>query len=146
MQASISVQCDKNNLKEIRLFLENKLHETRVSEQEIGLIILAVDEICANIIIHSNQCDKSKFFNLNLHYIPESSTLKISLVDDGDFFNFNAYQGLSLENLIKQQKKGGLGLKLVQKIMDKIEFKKLGEQNLCTMIKKVQMNYFTPSF
>lgn len=146
MQASISVHCDKNNLKDIRLFLEKQLRETRVSEQEIDLIILAVDEICANIIIHSNHCDNSKFFNLDFQYIQASSTLKISLLDEGNFFNFKAYQGLSLENLVNQQKKGGLGLKLVQKIMDKIEFKKLGEQNLCTMIKKVQMNYFTPSF
>ena len=84
--------------------------------------------------------------DLEIQCILESSTLKINLLDEGEFFDFSLYQESTLQSLVEQEKKGGLGLKLVRKIMDQIEFSKLGERNLCTMIKKVQMNYFTPSF
>lgn len=146
MQSSISVHCKKDNLKSIRAFLGSKLQEASISDSDINLIVLAVDEICANIIIHSNKCDESKVMDLEIQCILESSTLKINLLDEGEFFDFSLYQESTLQSLVEQEKKGGLGLKLVRKIMDQIEFSKLGERNLCTMIKKVQMNYFTPSF
>jgi serine/threonine-protein kinase RsbW len=57
MEDKLRVSCSIDNLKEIRSFVNKRLQELSVSELEINMIVLAVDEICANIIIHSNKSD-----------------------------------------------------------------------------------------
>lgn len=133
---SLKVNCDKNNLKKLRAFLNDCLVSFNVNEQELSLVILAVDEICSNIIIHANHCNPDHFLELEISL--DGSNVKIQIKDRGELFDYRTYNEPEIEALVSEKKKGSLGLMLVRRIMDTVEFKKSGDINICTMLKSIK--------
>jgi serine/threonine-protein kinase RsbW len=41
----------------------------------------------------------------------------------------------ALNNIVNEKRKGGLGIRLVKSIMDKVEYQKLQGHNVCRLIK-----------
>lgn len=99
-------------------------------------IILAIDEICANLIIHSNQCNPCREIEVSME-LKKENQLCFEIMDKGVAFDLSGYEEPSLKDLVENKKKGGLGLILVKKIMDKIEFKCEKGKNICRMMKKL---------
>ena len=126
--------CQREKLKEIRQFVSEVLHDMGHSELDVSKVILAVDEVCSNLIIHSNHCDPHA--NLEI-YIEEGSPglVKFEIVDYGQGFNYNNYKEPNLEEIIRKRKKGGLGIMLVKNIMDAVEFQSEGSRNVCRLTK-----------
>jgi serine/threonine-protein kinase RsbW len=135
MDYKLKVSCSIENLKEIRSFVSKRLEELSVNEIEINMMILAVDEICANLIIHSNNSDTNQYLEVKI--IDKDHGISFEIFDKGQSFDINNYQAPALDDLIQSKRKGGLGLMLVKRIMDKIEFKKEKEYTVCHLFKKV---------
>ncbi|MBU2915549.1 ATP-binding protein [Reichenbachiella agariperforans] len=127
--------CAKEKLKEIRAFVADTLGNMGVSENECHKIILAVDEVCANLIIHSNQCDASEKLELFVEDHGDHCVI-FEIIDHGKGFVYDSYKEPDLEEIIRSRKKGGLGIMLVRNIMDKVEFKIEKNRNICRMMKK----------
>ena len=120
MEDRIRVSCQKNNLKQIRQFIENKLSFYQLPEADKNLIVVAIDEVCSNLMIHSHQCNPMQHIEVATQ--ENSPTMFICQVHDwGKPFNIVEYQTPPMENVLKEKKSGGMGLILVKKIMDKIE-------------------------
>jgi len=134
MKFNLKVYCEKTRLKEIRSFVEEKLQSYTTDEVEINQLILAVDEVCANLIIHSNSCNANEAINLEVEVNKEGVTFEIS--DNGVEFDFSQYKEPSLEQVIKEKRKGGIGLMLVNRIMDKVEFMSKEKNNKCILHKR----------
>ena len=132
---NIKVNCSTKNLKEIRTFVEASLKELSVPANDIALIVLAIDEICANFIIHSNHCNEDQEIEILIKN--ENQGISIEILDQGEYFDLASYKEPELQELIKEKRKGGMGLLLVKRIMDTIEFKKENNQNICKLFKKV---------
>ena len=60
MKHSISISCSKENLSSIRVFVEATLRKYNISDLEAHKMVLAVDEVCANLIIHANNCNQNE--------------------------------------------------------------------------------------
>jgi len=128
--------CGKKHLREVRAFVEKVLKFHGMEDLEAYPIILAVDEVCANLIIHSHYCNEVESFELSINY-KEKSEIIFEIIDEGLSFTFNQYSEPDLNEIVQNKKKGGLGLMLVQRIMDSIEFGKKNNKNTCTMCKKI---------
>ncbi len=61
MENSLKVDCLKTSLPEIRNFIWGRLEDVSLPESEKNLIVLAIDEVCANLIVHSNKLNPRKF-------------------------------------------------------------------------------------
>ena len=57
MKDKLTVPCEKQSLSVIREYVLNQLDLFQVGEVLANQIVLAVDETCANSIIHGNQTD-----------------------------------------------------------------------------------------
>jgi len=132
----LKAYCGKKHLRKIRAFVEKVLKSHGMADIEAYPIILAVDEVCANLIIHSHYCNERESFEVSIYY-HDNSEIIFEIVDEGLAFTINQYSELDLNGIIKSRKKGGLGLMLVQRIMDSIEFGKKNNKNICTMCKKI---------
>jgi serine/threonine-protein kinase RsbW len=55
--------------------------------------------------------------------------------DKGVGFDISTYESPSVEELVSSRRQGGLGLMLVKRIMDKIEFSTEKNHNICKLIK-----------
>jgi serine/threonine-protein kinase RsbW len=119
MKADFTASCSKQSLAGIRDFVSGQLRAFEVEESLAHQLVLAVDEACANSIIHHHGCDGSSSIQISLVKAPGS--LVIELIDQGNPFPIDAYQPKEIEEIIRNRTKGGLGILLINKIMDKIE-------------------------
>jgi serine/threonine-protein kinase RsbW len=136
MNNTIRISCNKKNLKVVRDFVSAYLNPFGLSAIVLNEIVLAVDEITANLIIHSNQQDESKFVRLAIFQLA-GDTLLFEITDKGISFNQANYTPPDIPGIIRGGGKGGVGIALVNRIMDKVEFKTEGSQNICRLYKKV---------
>lgn len=134
MKFNLKVYCEKTRLKDIREFISEKLKAYVHDDLEINQMVLAVDEICANLIIHSNYCNANQAINLEVFVEQNGVTFEIS--DEGEKFNLNNYKEPSIQEVVQTKKKGGIGLMLVRRIMDKVEFVNKEQKNTCILHKR----------
>ncbi|MHA6246673.1 ATP-binding protein [Pontibacter sp. CAU 1760] len=137
MSNSIRVSCSKKNLKTIRDFVTEYLHALSLTDVLMNQIVLAVDEICANLIIHANHEDPQKHITLRITK-QRQNMLKFEISDEGVAFKRDNYKEPDIEEYIRLGKKGGVGIALVNRIMDKVEFISNGSQNTCLLYKKIK--------
>jgi len=135
MQFDYMVPCSTNRLKEVRNFVNQVLHEYEFSEVDINRMVLAVDEVCSNLIIHSNNCNPEEMIELRINVDAEGIVFEIK--DQGMAFKPDSYQEPSLREVVRKKKKGGIGLMLVKRIMDEIEFQSESSHNVCRLYKKI---------
>lgn len=134
MKFNLKVYCEKTRLKDIREFITEKLKAYVHDDLEINQMVLAVDEICANLIIHSNYCNANEAINLEVFVEKDGVTFEIS--DEGEKFDLKKYKEPSIQEVVQTKKKGGIGLMLVRRIMDKVEFTNKEQKNTCILHKR----------
>lgn len=135
MTHKFSTSCRREKLQEIRQFVSEVLQDIGLPEGEAGKVILAVDEVCANLIIHSNKGNPQEKLELYVEHDGEHN-IRFEIVDHGVGFDYAQYQEPNIKEIIQTKRKGGLGIMLVKKIMDHVEFKCEKSRNVCCMIKK----------
>lgn len=133
MVNSIVIGCDKGELTSIRQFVADELEKQEIPDLEAHKLVLAVDEVCANLIIHANNCDPVNKIELQLEISPKQ--IIFTFKDKGIGFDINEYQSPSMDELISTRRQGGIGLLLVKRIMDKIEFTTEKNYNICRLVK-----------
>ena len=71
MNHHLTISCKKDNLSVIRQFIADSLEIYNISEIEKHKLILAIDEVCANLIIHANECNSNESLDVDLDVEPE---------------------------------------------------------------------------
>jgi serine/threonine-protein kinase RsbW len=136
MKNKLTISCSKNNLMKVRKFVSDVLTTLNIQELEVHKLVLAVDEVCANLIIHSNNCNPDHKIAVQIDH-PTETSLVFTIKDTGISFNYLAYQEPTIEDIISSKRKGGVGLILVKRIMDEVEFSKEKNCNICRLTKKI---------
>ncbi len=133
MKSSIQITCNKENLADVRQFIADSLLETTLSDMQKSALVLAVDEVCANVIIHSADCDCKKTLEVFVEITKNEAIFDV--IDKGVGYDLRNHKSPRLEEIIETKRKGGVGLLLVQKIMDKIDFIPNTKGNIIRLIK-----------
>ncbi len=121
MKHNISVPCQKNNLQRIRTFVIEVLRQQQLSELEVHSMVLAVDEVCANMMIHSNKCSPDHSIEVEV-ITKNKDKVVFNIIDHGHAFDIRNHPEPDINEIIRKKKKGGIGLMLVKRIMDEIDF------------------------
>lgn len=136
MKHNISISCSKQNLAKIRQFVQQTLDMYQVPDVESHKLVLAVDEVCANLIIHANNCNPGEKLELIINIDPDENIV-FEIKDQGIGFDISKYKEPQIEDIVMSKRKGGLGLMLVKRIMDQVEFTHEKNHNICRLIKKL---------
>lgn len=131
----LKIYCQTSALAKLRKFIQLKLEGSRLSDSEQLQVTLAVEEVCANLIIHSHNCNKED--HISVEIFPSENEIIIEIKDQGSAFNLLDYTSPDLKEVIEEKKKGGIGIILVKKIMDEIQFHSHNGINTCRLIKKI---------
>lgn len=131
----ITVQASTEHLSEVRNFVASYATKHGVPSHEVDDIRLAVDEAYTNIIKHAYQYDDSKFVEIIMG--SGDNEFWISLYDNGKAFNPSEYPDPDVRRKIKQKERGGVGVYLMKKLMDRIEYHEHNGTNEIRMIKKL---------
>ena len=138
MKYAITIPCRKEKLQEIRLFVRSSLQDHGLDEVEINALVLAIDEISANVIIHAHKNNPKDLIDLNIE-IQKGRGIIFKIIDDGVGFDITQYKAPDLKEIIRTKRKGGIGLILVRKIMDDITFESSAGKNCCRLYKKADV-------
>lgn len=133
MCPKLNLSCQTSALSELRSFLQQNLATYTLSEVERHQVTLAVEEVCANLIIHSHGCNPKDQIQLEIKDACEKVIFEIT--DEGIAFNLLDYEAPQIKQVVEEKRKGGLGILLVKKIMDEIEFESKNGKNICRLIK-----------
>jgi serine/threonine-protein kinase RsbW len=136
MKNAIRISCSRSNLKVVRDFVSAYLAAYNLSDLHLNQIVLAVDEVVANLIIHANREDESQHLDLRLNVDDQVFGIEI---EDGSNSSYvpSSYREPDLQEHIRTGKKGGVGMALVNRIMDRVEFSTTGTHNVCRLYKKI---------
>jgi serine/threonine-protein kinase RsbW len=128
------IGCKLENLKALRDFIRETLSKHSVPELHISEIVLALDEMCSNMMIHAHNCNPLDFLELHITVEP-NQPIVFEIIDDGTVFDINQFDEPDLGNLIHDKRKGGLGVRLVKSIMDKVSYYSKNGHNICRLEK-----------
>lgn len=133
-QKELFVKSTTDNLSEIREFMKSTAKQCGFPDDVIGKIILAVDEACTNIIKHAYKYSPDGIIKISIKFADYK--FEISITDEGIHFNPNSIPEPDIKEYYKQKKVGGLGVYLIKKLMDEVEYYTLtGNKNQVVLTK-----------
>lgn len=138
MKAYLRVRCNKGNLAIIREFVRSRLDDLHIVGTISNQIVLAVDEACANCMIHQHQCDN--YSTIEVAIYRDEETLFTEIKDTGKAFPIDTYQPQHLNEIVKGRVKGGLGINLIHKIMDIVKVEEKRDHFIYKLGKRIDPN------
>jgi len=118
--AQLVVEAKESTLVEVRDFVARICRYAGFDAADIGNFKLAVDEACTNIIQHSYR-NMGGEISIEVSYC--SGWVEICLRDEGESFDFGAVALPDLDHYVAIGKRGGLGIYLINRIMDEVEYR-----------------------
>ena len=119
-------------LGEMRDFVTRVGRKYGVSEHIINAFKLAIDEASTNIIRHAYR-DWEGFITIRM--LIRDRNVTVSLIDQGHTFDPRKVSDPDLNRYINIGKKGGLGIFIMRKLIDEIDYRKTVEGNELKLIK-----------
>ncbi|HRI79997.1 MAG TPA: ATP-binding protein [Cyclobacteriaceae bacterium] len=136
MNYQYSIGCSLENLKGVRDFIRKSLRSHVASDVVLNEIILAMDEMCSNLMIHAHQCNPRHTLELQIE-VPAKGKIIFEILDDGEMFDINRFHEPGIDSLIHEKRKGGLGIRLVKSIMDEVQYINRDGRNVCRLTKTI---------
>ena len=127
----LTVPGKTENLKNIRDFTKEFLKKTSVSGADEYKILLAIEEICTNLVRHSFSPNTTQCIMVDIER--EEKQIVIQVRDQGVVFDPSTYKWQSIDQLMDARRKGGLGLQIINKVMHDVNYSTDGEWNVTTM-------------
>jgi serine/threonine-protein kinase RsbW len=122
------------SLVEVREFVDAAARAFGFSEEDVSNIILAVDEACTNIIKHAYQYAKDEKIEISI--FRSTRSFEIRIYDNGKAFDPSLIRPPDLKEHIGHKRRGGLGVYLMKRLMDKVEYNfNPGKRNEVRLIK-----------
>lgn len=122
------------NLSLLRNFIESKAIDFGFDESTIIQIILSVDEACTNIIKHAHKYNENE--QIEIETKADKTEFRIIIKYKGNGFDPNDLNSPDMKEYFSKYKVGGLGVPIMKKFMNKIEYvHKNSDYNSLTLIK-----------
>jgi anti-sigma regulatory factor (Ser/Thr protein kinase) len=131
MAIELRVPSDPRLLQIIRSWVGHIAALFGFSEKEAQGVVLAVDEACANIIRHAYGGRKDG--EILISCTESEHGIEFLLRDCGSPAEPSCWQGRPLDEI----RPGGLGVPLIRAVMDRVEYRRVGQVNELLLVKKL---------
>ncbi len=121
-------------LEEIRDFVGRAAREAGFSEKAVYSVQLAADEAASNIIEHAYEGKPDATFELSCEH--KGKALVMVFHDQGKSFDFDRVEVPDLKADLSDRKIGGLGIYLMHKLMDHVDYTVTSSGNTLTLVKQ----------
>ncbi len=125
-----------DELTKLSIAIENLAEEWKLPITTAMNLNLVLEEIFTNIVNYGFEDTQLHFITIEFNF---EETLKIIISDDGIAFNplIDARKP-DLNADVETRKIGGLGIHIVKKIMDKVDYKRIQNKNILKLYKEVK--------
>lgn len=142
LHRELSVPFDTTYLAQIRMAVLEVVGDGMFPQVKANMIALAVDEAVANIMEHAfeGDCDYTARAHSQIEVVLDANAERFEVLirDRGVGFDPRVAPDVDIKEHVKAGRKGGLGIFLMRRIMDEVNYSfKQGVQNELQMIKYV---------
>jgi serine/threonine-protein kinase RsbW len=142
MTYSLRMDAQLENLSAIRDFVEEMATRLKAAPTAIPNVVLAVDEMVTNIIVHGYQGQPG---SIEIDVTAQGDTLIIQLRDQAPLFDPTSVPSPDLSIPFDDRPPGGLGIYLTRKVMDEVQHRvTVTRGNALTLIKQHIISGGTP--
>lgn len=130
---TIAIPSSTRYLEDVRNFVVTHAQEANFPEDTVEQFKIAVDEACTNVIEHAygGQADHE----VDIAIIIDNDRFTVRIRDEGLPFDQSRYQEPNLLELTKKRRAGGLGVHIIRRLMDRVEYRTRGQVNEIRMTK-----------
>jgi serine phosphatase RsbU (regulator of sigma subunit)/anti-sigma regulatory factor (Ser/Thr protein kinase)/transposase len=129
---SLRIPARESRLGEVRDFVTAICDEAGFDRRETANTKLAVDEACTNIIKHAYAGDSGE---IEIRIQAEDGALRITILDHGQGFDWESVQTPDLHEYVEVGRKGGLGIFLMNRLMDGVHYESGEDVNRLVLVK-----------
>ena len=97
-------------------------------------LALAVDEATTNVIEHAYKGAAAQ--EIELRFEDRGGEFRVEIIDTGKMVDPRSVPRVDLERFVTERRTGGLGLHLMEKIMDSVTFRRSARRNVCLLVKR----------
>ena len=134
--AELTVDALVSNLDQVLAFVDGQLETTDCSMKAQMQIDVAVEEIYVNIANYAYAPETGKAY-ISVQPDPDNASVTIEFRDNGIPFDPLAKADPDVTLSAEERNIGGLGIYMVKKSMDALEYSRKDGQNILTITKKL---------
>lgn len=116
-------------------FLEEIGREFELSVEDSFSIHLALEEAISNVIMYAYPVDEEH--EIELTVVCGDNGLVFEIVDWGKEFDPTAQPDADVTLSLEERPVGGLGIFLIKKMMQKVEYSRVDGRNVLTLVKQL---------
>ncbi len=133
----MSFAADEKMLEDIRRSVNDAIADVNLSNKDRNGILLAIEEACTNVIRHAYLYAPG---TIRIKIRKSPTQVSFSIYDKGRRFDFDRATAATpdLDRYVKTGRKGGLGLYLIRKMMDSVDYVSRDGENELRMAKTIQ--------
>ena len=134
----LTVSSEMENLTTISDFVTSVASNLGLSEDDTFALQMAVDEACANVIEHAYGGRRDGSIHITCQALQDR--VVVTVQDHGKPFDPHSVPRPKANAPLEERLAGGLGILLIEKLMDEVRFEFDAEKgNVLTMVKKRQV-------
>ncbi|MCW5554045.1 MAG: ATP-binding protein [Verrucomicrobiae bacterium] len=134
-QLELSLRNQPSEIARAQDELERFAARNAVPKRPLHDVQLALEEHLANLVRHAYSDDREH--RIQVQFQLEQHQLRVEVEDDGKPFNPLEQPPPDLSLPLDQRPIGGLGLHMIRKSLDHVEYRRVETHNILVMIKRV---------
>jgi serine phosphatase RsbU (regulator of sigma subunit)/anti-sigma regulatory factor (Ser/Thr protein kinase) len=130
----LRVEGEERHLVEIRDFVQQAGEKLLIPNKILANTKLAVDEACTNVVKHGY---KGSSGEIDITIVGNGREFSIEIRDTGTSFDLRNVKSPDLKMYVETRRKGGLGVFMMNQLMDEVRYSGGREGNTLSMSKKL---------
>ena len=130
---TLAIPSSTRYLEDVRNLVVMHAQEADFPEDTVEQFKIAVDEACTNVIEHAYGGQTGH--EVDIAIIIDADRFTVRIRDEGQPFDQSHYHEPNLLKLTKLGKAGGLGVHIIRRLMDRVEYRTRGQINEIRMTK-----------
>jgi anti-sigma regulatory factor (Ser/Thr protein kinase) len=136
-RTTLNIPASIENLDSVLEFVDARLEEENCSLKELMTINVAGEEIFVNIASYAYKSLEEGDAHISVWFEEDPKTVSIEFRDSGVYFDPLAKDDPDVTLSAAERQIGGLGIFMVKKSMDAVQYKRENDQNILTIRKKL---------
>lgn len=132
---TLTFKSELAELDRMRSFLKEYLDGLKISDKDYFKIELALLEICVNIIRYAYPQSNG---DIQIKVWQDEGKMYIEIKDKGVPFDPRKLESPDIDDIIRKEETGGLGVFLSRSLMDGFDYKRKNDHNILTIYKNIK--------
>lgn len=135
MKRQLILQNNISEIPKLSTFLDEIADELALPQELVFSLNLALEEAVSNVILYAYPDGETNEIALTAQL--SDNNLIFTLTDTGEEFDPTGVPDADITLSAEERQIGGLGILLIRNIMNKVEYQRIGDKNVFTLVKEI---------